>query len=66
MVTTEIATVKLEVFLTGNICPILKISMFQVKRERITNDQVRKRVNDIPCVENMIAARLYEIFTHFD
>ena len=49
---------KLEVFLTRNIRRILKISMFQVKRERITNDQVRKRFYDIPCVENMIAARL--------
>ena len=49
---------KLEVFLTRNICCILKISMFQAKRERITNDQVRKRFYDIPCVENMIAARL--------
>ena len=49
---------KLEVFLTRNIRCILKISMFQAKRERITNDQVRKRFYDIPCVENMIAARL--------
>ena len=49
---------KLEVFLTRNIRRILKISMFQVKKERITNDQVRKRFYDIPCVENMIAARL--------
>ena len=32
--------------------------MYQVKKERITNDQVRKRFYDIPCVENMIAARL--------
>jgi len=49
---------KLEVFLTRNIRRILRISMFQVKRERITNDQVRKRFYDIPCVENMIAAGL--------
>jgi hypothetical protein len=32
--------------------------MYQVKKERITNDQVRKRFYDIPCVKNMIAARL--------
>ena len=45
---------------------------FQVERERITNDQVRKRFYDIQCVENMIAAgyyhslgKLYEILlTH--
>jgi hypothetical protein len=46
---------------------------YQVKNERITNDQVRKRFYDIPCVKNMIAERhyhslgkLYEILTHFD
>ena len=32
--------------------------MYQVKKERITNDQVRKRFYDIPCVKNMIAAQL--------
>ena len=54
----KVLLMKLEVFLTRNIRRILKISMFQVKRERITNDQVRQRFYDIPCVENMIAARL--------
>mgnify|MGYP006196714589 FL=1 len=49
---------KLEVFLTRNVRKILRISMYQVKKERITNDQVRKRFYDIPCVKNMIAARL--------
>ena len=49
---------KLEVFLIQKIRRILKISKFQVKRERITNDQVRKQFYDVPCVENMIAARL--------
>ena len=44
--------------LSTNIRRILQISMFQVKRERITNDQVRKRFYDIQCVENMIAAWL--------
>ena len=48
----------LKVSLHRSIRCILKISMFQAKRERITNDQVRKRFYDIPCVENMIAARL--------
>ena len=32
--------------------------MYQVKKERITNDQVRKLFYDIPCVKNMITARL--------
>jgi hypothetical protein len=49
---------KLEVFLTRNVRKILRISMYQVQKERITNDQVRKRFYDIPCVKNMIAARL--------
>ena len=54
----KVLLMKLEVFLTRNIRHILKISMFQVKRERIRNDQVRQRFYDIPCVENMIAAQL--------
>ena len=54
----KVLLMKLVVFLTQNIRRIQKISMFQVKRERITNDQVRQRFYDIPCVENMIAARL--------
>jgi len=49
---------KLEVFLTRNVRKILRISMYQVKNERITNDQVRKRFYHIPCIKNMIAAQL--------
>jgi hypothetical protein len=53
---------KLEIFLTRNVRKILRISMYQVKKERIINDQVRKQFYDIPCVENMIAARLLSSF----
>jgi hypothetical protein len=49
---------KLEVFLTQNVQQILCISMYQVKKERITNNQVRKQFYNRPCVKNMIAARL--------
>jgi hypothetical protein len=49
---------KLEVFLTQNVQKILRISMYQVKKERIANDQVRKRFYGMPCVKNMIAAQL--------
>jgi hypothetical protein len=49
---------KLEVSLTRNVQKILRISMYQVKKERIIKDQVRKRFYNIPCVKNMIAAQL--------
>ena len=46
-------------FVTFGVCKNTHYSrMFQVKWEKIMNDQVRKRFYDIPCVENMIAARL--------
>jgi hypothetical protein len=56
--TTKSLQDKLEVFLTLNVQKILRISMYQVKKERITNDQVRERFYNIPCVKNVITARL--------
>jgi hypothetical protein len=48
---------KLEVFLHKSIRRILKISMFQVKDEKIRNEQVRNTFYAMPCVKNTIAAR---------
>jgi hypothetical protein len=72
MVPTEIRNhywMKHEVFLTQK-CPKQK---YQVKKERIINNQVRKQFYDIPCVGNMIAAQILSligkavrILTHFD
>jgi hypothetical protein len=69
-------SLKLEDFLNWNVRKILLISMYQVKKERITNKKrsSQKTILWHTCVENMIAARLlsfikkllYEILTHFD
>ena len=47
---------KLEVFLHQNIRQILRISMFQVKDERLHNEHGRRMFYNIPQVGNMIAA----------
>ena len=47
---------KLEVFLHCNIRRILRISIMQVRDERIHNEHVRKMFYDIPRVRNMVAA----------
>ena len=48
---------RLEVFLHRSIRRILHISITQVQEDRIRNDKIRRLFYDIPCVNNMIAAR---------
>jgi hypothetical protein len=48
---------QLEVFLHCSICRILRISMTQVKDNRLQNKRVQKMFYSIPRVRNMIAVR---------
>ena len=48
---------QLEVFLHRNIRRILNLSMNDVKEEHIRNKKVRQMFYNIPCIQNMIAAR---------
>jgi hypothetical protein len=48
---------KLKVFLHRNIWCILRVSIMQVKVERIHNEHVRQMFYDIPRVGNMIASQ---------
>ena len=48
---------RLEVFLHRSIRRILHITITQVQEDHIRNDKIRRMFYDIPCVNNMIAAR---------
>ena len=48
---------KLEVFLHRSVRRILQIKMSEVKEERITNAEVRRRFFNIPTIQNQIAKR---------
>jgi hypothetical protein len=58
-------TGKLEVFLTQKVRKILRMSMYQIKKERITNNQGRLSTF-YTLTTTIIHWESYEILTHFD
>ena len=48
---------KLEVFINRNARKILRISMFRVKDAKITTQQIREKLYNMPSAKDMIAAR---------